>query len=116
MTDKSDNNWIAYSDKAIMEIMGDFIKHQRLQQNKSQQQLAKEAGIARSTLSMVEKGENNHLLVFIQILRALNLLYLLQEFKVSQQISPLLLAKMEKSKRLRATSDKYKKLTHKSSK
>ena len=116
MTDISDTNWIAYSDKAIMEKIGDFMKQERLKQNKSQQRLAKEAGIARSTLALIEKGENTQLLIFIQLLRALNLLYLLQEFKVSQQISPLLLAKMEHSKRHRATPEKNKETTRKSSK
>jgi transcriptional regulator with XRE-family HTH domain len=104
MTDKSDNNWVAHSDKAFMEIIGDFIRQQRLQQNKSQQQLAKEAGIARSTLALVEKGENTQLLVFVQLLRALKLLHLLQVFQVTQQISPIQLAKIEKSERIRARS------------
>ena len=102
MTDLSDNNWVALSDKAIMELMGDFIRQQRLQQNKTQMQLAKEAGIARSTLALVEKGENTLIIVFIQLLRALNLLHMLKLFQFKQQISPLQLAKLEQSKRQRA--------------
>ncbi|MBI4649173.1 MAG: helix-turn-helix transcriptional regulator [Bacteroidia bacterium] len=102
MTDNSDKYWIALSDKAMMETIGVFIKHHRLQQNKTQSQLAKEAGIVRSTLSLFEKGENSSMLVFIQILRALNLLHMLQEFQIKQQISPLQLAKLEQSKRIRA--------------
>jgi DNA-binding XRE family transcriptional regulator len=73
-----------------------------VQQNKSQSQLAKEAGIVRSTLSLFERGENTSLLVFIQLLRALKLLQLLQEFEIRQELSPLQLAKLEQSKRIRA--------------
>lgn len=104
MNEISDNNWIATSDTTLMGIIGSFIKHHRLLQNKTQGQLAKEAGIVRSTLSLFERGENTSMMVFIQILRALNLLHLLQEFQVKQQISPLQLARMEQSKRKRAKS------------
>ncbi len=101
MTDISNINWIAASDSSILESLGAFIRHHRIQQNKTQDQLAREAGIVRSTLSLCEKGENTSLLVFIQLLRALKLLHLFNEFQVRQEISPLLLAKLEQSKRLR---------------
>ncbi|MEI6697009.1 MAG: helix-turn-helix transcriptional regulator [Bacteroidota bacterium] len=101
MSEFSDNNWIAASDTALMGVIGSFIKHHRILQNKTQTQLAKEAGIARSTLSLFERGENTSMIVFIQLLRTLNLLYLLQAFQVKQQISPLQLAKLEKSVRRR---------------
>lgn len=112
MTDISYTYWTAASDTALMERMGAFIKHHRLQQNKTQEQLAREAGIVRSTLSLFERGENISLLVFIQLLRALKLLPLLQEFQIRQQISPLQLAKMEQSKktRVRQTNTGKKKL------
>jgi transcriptional regulator with XRE-family HTH domain len=102
MTEISDNSWIAASDSALMETIGYFIKHHRLQQNKTQDQLAKDAGIARSTLSLFEKGKNTSMLVFIQLLRTLKLLNLLQEFRVRQQVSPIQLANLEQTKRIRA--------------
>ena len=102
MSDKSYNQWNATSDKAFMVIMGEFIRHNRLQQNKTQSRLAKEAGIARSTLALVEKGDNTLLIFYIQLLRALNLLHVLKEFEVKPQFSPLQLAKLESSKRRRA--------------
>lgn len=101
MTDISDNELIAASDTALIATLGAFIKDQRLKQNKTQGQLSKEAGIARSTLSLLERGENTSLLVFIQLLRALNQLHLLKEFRISQEFSPLELAKLERSKRVR---------------
>ncbi len=100
MTEISYNIYAA-SDKALIKSLGAFIKHYRLQQNKTQSQLAVEAGIVRSTLSLFERGENVSLLVFIQLLRALKLLDLLSEFQIRQELSPLELAKLEQSKRIR---------------
>ena len=102
MTEKSDKKMMVESDIALMGTLGSFIKHHRLQQNKTQGQLATEAGIVRSTLSLFERGQNTSLLVFIQLLRALKLLDLLHEFQVRQQISPLKLAKLEQTKKKRA--------------
>lgn len=104
MTEISDKYWMAASDTALMGTIGSFIKHHRLLQNKTQGQLAKEVGIVRSTLSLFERGENTSMIIFIQLLRALKLLHLLQEFQVKQQISPIQLAKLEKSERIRARS------------
>lgn len=106
MTEISYINIQAASDTALMRVLGAFIKHHRVQQNKSQGQLAKDAGIARSTLSLFENGENTSLLVFIQLLRALKLLNMLQQFEEKQELSPLQLAKLEQSKRTRASRKK----------
>ena len=115
MTDNTDITWIAQSDKALMETIGSFIKYQRLQQNKTQNKLAKEAGIVRSTLSLFEKGDNTSLIIFIQVLRVLNLLHMLQDFQIKRQISPLQLAKLEQSERKRAKPKVNKNSKHKSS-
>ena len=102
MTEISDKKWLGTSDAAFLEIIGSFIKYHRLQQNKTQSQLAREAGIARSTLSLFELGKNTSIIVFIQLLRALKLLAHLQEFQVKQQISPIQLAKLEQTRKIRA--------------
>lgn len=94
------------SDNAILKTLSSYIKHHRLEQNKSQSQLALEAGINRSTLIEFEKGKHGNLLTFIQLLRALNLLSVLNAFQISQQISPLLLAEAEMAKRKRASKTK----------
>ena len=101
MPDISYNQWNAFTDRAINELLGGFIKQSRIRQNKTQSQLARETGIARSTISLFEKGENSSLLVFIRLLRALNLLHLLNEFQLREQLSPLQLARIEQSKRQR---------------
>ena len=95
----------ANSDKAILALMGGWIKETRLRQNKTQQELADAAGINRSTLIQMESGAGGGLLTFVQILRALDQLYLFKNFEITDQISPLLLAKMQRKKRKRATSN-----------
>jgi len=101
MTDISDNIWDSVSDKALAMHIGAFIKHHRMEQNKTQEVLAKAAGISRSTLSLLERGEAVTLATLIQVLRVLDKLYVLDVFSVQQDISPLMLAKMEKGKRKR---------------
>jgi transcriptional regulator with XRE-family HTH domain len=98
-------DWLSMSDKSIVSIIGEYIKHQRLLQNKTQANIAEVAGINRWTMSKIENGEPISLLSLIQILRALNLLDLLNVFEVQSQISPLELAKLEKQKRQRASND-----------
>jgi transcriptional regulator with XRE-family HTH domain len=103
MIDNSNINWKAMSDASILRVVGEFIKHHRLEQNKTQVQLAKEAGINRSTLSEVEKGNRSTLLTLIQLLRVLNQLHILNLFQVQKQLSPIELAKLESRKRKRAS-------------
>lgn len=100
------NNIISNSDAAIIETLGAYIKHHRLEQNKSQNHLAKESGIHRSTLVEFENGQGVNLKTFIQLLRALGLLHTLEAFKIELQISPLQLAKLEQQKRKRASKAK----------
>jgi len=105
MMDISNNNWLAMSDGALVASIGAFVKHHRLLQNKTQQQLATEAGINRSTITQIEKGEKITLQSLLQVLRVLNLLYIMDVFKVQQQISPLQLAKLEQNKRQRVRNN-----------
>ena len=106
MTDLSYTNWDSMSDKALAEHIGVFINHHRLDQNKTQDVLANAAGISRSTLSLLERGEAVTLATLIQTLRALDQLHVMEVFSVKQTISPLALAKIEKEKRQRARGNK----------
>lgn len=103
MTEKSDIYWDAMSDKGVLAILGRFIRETRLSQNKTQQELADSAGMARSTLALLENGSGGTLLSLIQALRMLDQLHLFKAFQVTNQISPLLLAKQAQSKRQRAS-------------
>ena len=102
MMEKNNKYWHAMSDPAILEILGRFIQQTRLQQNKTQQQIANAAGINRSTIVKIENGDGGTLTSFVQILRALEQLQLLEHFEIKQQISPLQLAKLDQQKRQRA--------------
>lgn len=90
------------SDSAILVQLGTFIQKTRLSQNKTQQEVADAAGVNRSTLVQIEKGKGINMLSFIQLLRALELLHLLDVFTVKQELSPLKLAEMEMKTRQRA--------------
>ena len=103
MTDITNNNWTAMSNSAIAETVGAFIKHHRLEQNKTQSQLSSEAGINRSTLVLFENGKTGNVITLIQLLRALNLLHVLEHFQVKQELSPIQLAKLDEEKRKRAS-------------
>jgi transcriptional regulator with XRE-family HTH domain len=104
--EKTNKYWHAMSDPAILELLGKFIQQTRLQQNKTQQQVATAAGINRSTMVQIEKGGGGTLISFIQIVRALEQLHLFQNFEIRQQLSPLQLAKMDQQKRQRASNKK----------
>ena len=102
MNDNSYTNWLSMSDKALVETIGGFVQHHRLNQNKSQSIVAKDAGISRSTLSLLERGEKISLSSLLQVLRVLDLLYIMDVFKVSNEISPIEYVKLQKNKRQRA--------------
>lgn len=94
------------SDQALAAHIGAFVKHHRLDQNKTQDVLSHEAGISRSTLSLLERGETVTLATLIQVLRVLDQLQVMDAFEVQQRISPLALAKAEQGKRKRARNTK----------
>ncbi len=102
MTDKSFDSWASMSDKSLAEHIGTFVRHHRLEQNKTQDALAHAAGISRSTLSLLERGEAVTLTTLIQVLRVLDQLQVMAAFVVEQRFSPLALARMQKEKRQRA--------------
>lgn len=103
--DKDDNNWYSMSDTTLLNTIGQFIQETRLQQNKTQSQVAMAAGINRTTLSQVEQGNGGTLITLIQILRALEQLPVLKVFEVEKKISPLQLARLELKKRRRARNN-----------
>ncbi len=103
------NDWYGMSDNAILKELAGFIKQLRLKKNYKQNELAEKAGIHRVTLSEFENGERSiSLLTFIELLRALNELELLETFKVQTTISPLQMAKLEGKKRQRASGTRKK--------
>lgn len=102
MNDKQYIDWVSMSDTALAQTIGTFVKHHRLAQNKTQEEVANAANISRSTLSLLEKGEAVTIPTLLQVLRVLDLLYIMNSFKIQEEISPLELAKHEQQKRQRA--------------
>lgn len=90
------------SDLDIHKTLGSFVKSHRLEQNISQTDLSDRAGISRSTLSLLERGENVALSTLIQTMRALNLLHIFKEFVFEQKVSPIAVAEYEKKQRKHA--------------
>jgi transcriptional regulator with XRE-family HTH domain len=97
------NNEATNTDTGILTQIGIFVKEMRISQNKTQQQLADACGINRSTYIQIENGKGSSMLHFVQVLRALNALHLLNIFETQTQISPIALAKMQQKKRQRAS-------------
>ncbi len=102
MNGKSYIDWSSYSDSSLLKQIGQFIQHHRLNQNRTQGEVSQTAGISRSTLSLLERGEKVTLISLIQVLRTLDLLYIMDTFYVDQQISPIAYAEMQKKQRQRA--------------
>jgi transcriptional regulator with XRE-family HTH domain len=94
-------DWVQMSDVAIVRQIGNYIKHVRLQQSKTQAQLSNIAGLNRWTISQIENGDSITLTSLIQVLRALDSLYVLNQFEVTDEISPLEYAKLKKRKKER---------------
>lgn len=100
---KTNTNWVKMTDIAIISQIGSFIKHTRLNKNITQAQLAKTSGLNRWTIGQIENGESVTLSSLIQLLRALDVLYVLNNFEVNKEISPLAYAKLKKEQRERAS-------------
>ena len=106
MNDLSYINLSSMSDEAISKNIGAFIKHQRMEQRKTQDEVSKEAGISRSTLSLLERGNTVTVATLIQILRVLEQLQVLRSFEVKKELSPLQLAKEQAKQRYRVRKKK----------
>lgn len=106
MNDKSYKEWRAMNDGVLAAHIGNFVKHHRIELNKTQETLSHEAGISRSTLSLLERGETVTLATLIQVLRVLDQLQVMNVFEIQKRISPLALAKAEQEQRKRARNIK----------
>lgn len=96
-------NLYGLSDRAILKEIGRRLKRKRLEQNLTQQSLAKTAGLNRTTISEAENGVSFSIQTLIQILRALRALDQLDAFLPDPGLSPLQLAKLKGKERQRAS-------------
>jgi transcriptional regulator with XRE-family HTH domain len=91
-------NYLAMTDGALLQHIGTFVRNKRIERQLTQDELATSAGISRSTLSLLERGEPVLLPTLIQVLRMLDQLHVMDVFAVSDRVSPLILAKLEREK------------------
>jgi transcriptional regulator with XRE-family HTH domain len=59
------------TDEAVLDELGRRLAHARLERNVSQAELAAEAGISKSTLERIERGDPVQINNFVRVLRAL---------------------------------------------
>ena len=98
------------SDKAILSQLGAQLKQMRLNKNITQQQMSKMAGLSRSAISAMENDGNGTMISFIQMLRALEKLEILNSFITEAPISPIQIAKLQGKQRQRASRIKQPKM------
>lgn len=100
------------TDVAIVKLICQNLKTMRLHKNITQDQLSELAGLGRITINRFETGKGANLLTFIQILRVLDKLDLLNVLFEQKQSSPIMMLKNNKTERKNA-SGKRKKLENK---
>ena len=91
------------SDKAILKVMGERIAQCRLNQNKSQDYLAGQAGISSRTMSRIESGHSVQFSSLIRILRALDLVENIDNLIAKLPLSPIQQLKLKGKERKRAS-------------
>ena len=91
------------SDKAILSQLGAQLKQMRLNKNITQLQMSKIAGLSRSAISTMENDGNGSMISFVQVLRALEKLEILNHFITEAPVSPVQIAKLHGKQRQRAS-------------
>lgn len=94
------------SDGELLARLGQNLAAERLRRNITQDALAQEAGLSRSTLRRLEAGESTQLVALIRVLRALDLLAGLDLLLPSPSVSPLEVLENQGEQRQRASSPK----------
>jgi transcriptional regulator with XRE-family HTH domain len=91
------------SDGTVLRELGSRLSRTRLERNLSQEQLANEAGVAKSTVERIEAGREVKLTSFVRVLRALGQLEDLDRLIPEPLPSPIERIRMQGRRRQRAT-------------
>jgi transcriptional regulator with XRE-family HTH domain len=93
------------ADSAMVKELGERYQTYRLRYNKTQKEVAEQAGISIFTISAFEKGNKAgiSLLIFIKLLRAINELGQVAQLLPELPVSPRLLYEQAQKQRKRAT-------------
>lgn len=96
------------TDDAVLSELGTRLASARLERNLTQQELADEAGVARTAVQHLEAGESVRLTSFIRVLRALGLLEALDGLIRQAGPSPIELLDLRGERRQRASGRRRK--------
>ena len=88
----------------ILRELGERLQRYRLQQNRTMESVAADAGLSMRTVQRAESGDNPTMETVIRILRALGMLNALDAFLPTPLVSPLQLAAMKGRQRRRASA------------
>lgn len=102
MTQKQD--FSTYSSETLIEALFDRLEEIRLSRNISQADLAREAGVSRSTITRLARGENISMDSFVRIMQALDLTDNLAALLPNPKIRPVERIRLAGAERLRASS------------
>ena len=106
----SNINWKGLKDTQVVERLGAELRRMRLERNLSQAEVARRAGLDRTTVVKLEAGRAATLVTVVQVLRAMDHLELLDAFHAEPQPTPYMLveaqAKYLKKVRKRASRKK----------
>ena len=103
-----------FSDKLVLQEVGERLARTRLERNLTQANLAKTAGISKRTLERLESGASStQLTTFIRVCRALGLLPRFDTFLPKPLASPVQQVKLHGRKRKRASGRRVEKIVNK---
>ncbi len=94
------------SDSAILRELGQKVVTLRLNQNKTQMELAQQSGLSRQTIQRAESGEPIQTLSLVKLLRALNHLDGIHALLPEPVVSPIQQLKSRSAARQRASRKK----------
>jgi transcriptional regulator with XRE-family HTH domain len=102
MTQKLD--FLVSSSETIIKALFDRLEEIRLSRNISQADLAREAGVSRSTITRLARGENISMDSFVRIMQALDLTDNLAALLPNPTVRPVERVRLAGNERLRASS------------
>ncbi|AQL36221.1 MULTISPECIES: helix-turn-helix domain-containing protein [Pseudomonas syringae group] len=96
-------NFLGMTDEAIAVELGVRIQRQRLNRNKTQEQIAEAVGVSKPTIVQLERGHAK-LTTLIAVMRALDIIDQVNQIVPDVPVSPVQVYKMSGAVRKRASS------------